>query len=108
MTLRRLLDVRPFQQLRWRRRIALLLAFAVLFAGFAQAAHYHEGDLAQSNSHVHCLLCLFATSSATPPPTARALPPPAPRFCSNRCSVTDPGSLSSEATLYDARGPPAA
>ena len=108
MTPCRLLDIRPFRQPRWRRRIVLFLAFAVLFAGFAQAAHYHEGDLAQNSTHVHCLLCLFATSSATPPPSARAMPPPAPRFCSYRCSVADAGPLSSDAALYDARGPPAA
>jgi len=104
----RLFDIRPFRHSRWRQAIFVLVAFAVLFAGFAQAAHYHKGDLARGSTNVHCLLCLFATGSATPPSMARAMPPPSPRFCSYRCSVTDAGPLSSEAALYDARGPPAA
>ena len=93
---------------RWRRRITLFLAFAVLFAGFAQAAHYHKDDLGRGSTHVHCLLCLFAASSATPSQSAPAIAPRVPRFCSYRCSIADAGPLSAGAALYDARGPPAA
>lgn len=101
-------DIRQFRQLRWRRRIILFLAFAVMFAGFAQAAHYHKGDPGRRSTYVHCVLCLFAAGGATPPSGARAMPPRALCFCSDRCSVNDAGPLSSEAALYDARGPPAA
>lgn len=102
------LAIRAFRQLRWRRRITVFLAMAVLLAGLAQAAHYHRDNLARGSTDVHCLLCLFAASSATPPLSARAVPPRAPCFCRYRSSVTDAGPLSSEAALYDARGPPAA
>jgi hypothetical protein len=105
---RRPLAIRLFRQPRWRRRIILFLTFAVLFAGVAQAAHYHKSDLVQGRTHVHCLLCLFAASSASPPAIARVIPSAAPRFCSYRCPATEVGALDSEATLYDARGPPAA
>jgi hypothetical protein len=98
--------IRWFRRSRWQWRITLFLAFVVLFAGFAQAAHYHKDDLGRGSTHVRCLLCLFATSSATPPHSAPAIPRRAPRFCSYRCSITDGGPLSSGAALYDARGPP--
>ncbi|HEX4023300.1 MAG TPA: hypothetical protein VHX52_01140 [Steroidobacteraceae bacterium] len=80
----------------------------MLFAGVAQAAHYHKSELVQGSTHVHCLLCLFAASSASPPALARIIPSPAPRFCSYRCPASGVGALNSEAALYDARGPPAA
>lgn len=102
------LAVWPFRDSRWRRRITVFLAFAVLFAGVAQAAHYHKSDLIDGSTHVHCLLCLFAASTAGPPALARVTPPAAPRFCSYRCPATGTGPLTSEAALYDARGPPAA
>lgn len=86
----------------------MLLAFAVLFAGIAQAAHYHKTDLVHGSTHVHCLLCLFATGTASPPALARVIPPPAPRFCSYRCPASISGPVNSETALYDARGPPAA
>jgi hypothetical protein len=101
------LDTRPFRQRRWRRRISLFLVLAVLLAGFAQAAHYHRDSPARGSNHAHCLRCLFAASCATPPLSARAVPPRAPSFCRYRSSVTDAGALTSETALYDARGPPA-
>src|SRR6185437_12677015 len=62
------LAIRAFRQLRWRRRITVFLAMAVLLAGLAQAAHYHRDNLARGSTDVHCLLCLFAASRTTPGP----------------------------------------
>jgi hypothetical protein len=102
------LALRLLRQPRWCRRVILFLTFAVLFAGIAQAAHYHESELVQGSTHVHCLLCLFSASSASPPALARVMPSPVPRFCSYRCLAIGVGAVNSERTLYDARGPPAA
>jgi hypothetical protein len=104
------LSPRPFSRVRTRRRIAFILALAVLFAGIAQAAHYHKDELAggHSQNDVACLLCLYAASTAGPPATGRILPPAIPRYCGYR---TDggPGHLSLHAPAsYDARGPPIA
>jgi hypothetical protein len=104
----RRLALRLFRQPRWRRRVILFLTLAVLFAGIAQAAHSRKSDLVQGSTHVHCLLCLFAASSASPAALARVIPSRAPRFCSYRCLATSVGAVNSDGMLYDARGPPAA
>jgi hypothetical protein len=98
---------RPFSQVRALRRIAFFLTFAVLFAGIAQAAHYHRGELSgHSQTDVHCLLCLFAGGNATPPAPIRAIAPTAPRYCGYLHPVR-PGFLTLHtAASYEARGPP--
>jgi hypothetical protein len=97
----------PFSSVRTRRRIAFFLAIAVLFAGIAQAAHYHRDQLTgQSQTDVHCLLCLFAAGNAAPPAPIRAITPAAPRYCGYRYPAC-PGFLTLHtAASYDARGPP--
>ncbi len=89
-----------------RRNVALLAAFAVLFAGFAQAAHYHKNEPARGvQTHLQCLLCLHADRWAGPPSPAQARTPqlgtggivvPAAAARPDRAGVV----------LYDARGPP--
>jgi len=99
---------RPFSQARARRHIALLLAFAVLFAGIAQAAHYHKDELAggHSQTDVHCLLCLYAASTAGPPAPAPQAVPAAPRYCGYRLPACLGRLTLHTAASYDARGPP--
>jgi hypothetical protein len=79
----------------------------VLCAGIAQAAHFHKSELARS-AHVHCLLCQFASGSASLPSLAQAIKPPVPHRYRFRCVETDACPVSSELARYDARGPPAA
>lgn len=94
---------------RLRRRLVLLLAVAVLFAGIAQASHYHKYELAGGNStDVHCLLCLYAASSAAPSAPTKLLQRTALLLVRGSCPVnlTRPRSLAPAS--YDARGPPLA
>ena len=94
---------------RLRRRITLVLAVAVLFAGLAQAAHFHRDELAghESQADTHCLLCLFAAGTAGPPAPMVRVSGPVSRFgrplliCVGAVFHSDPAS-------YDARGPPTA
>jgi hypothetical protein len=81
------------------------VALAILLAGIAQAAHYHKTELARGTTDVHCLLCLFAGSSAGPPSIAQALPG-AVRYCSYRFPLTDVRARNHHPVPYDARGPP--
>lgn len=92
---------------RLRRRLTLALALAVLFAGFAQAAHFHKDELAghESQTDIHCLLCLFAAGSATPPVAAALKAAPVPTFHGvQRVAMLPPRSRVTAS--YDARGPP--
>ena len=99
---------RPFWQIRLRRRIALTMAVAILFAGIAQAAHYHKDDLAGGNTDVQCLLCLFAASGAGPPPVVQLVQGSAPGYCSDPFPASIPCPQDNDAASYDARGPPPA
>ena len=93
---------------RLRRRLTLALSLAVLFAGFAQAAHFHKDELAghESQVDIHCLLCLFAAGSATPPAVTSLAAAPAPRFHSPQwVTLLPPRTF--ETASYNARGPPA-
>ena len=97
---------RTFSQFRVRRRIALAMAAAIVLAGVAQAAHYHndkQGDF--GGQDVHCLLCQYAGGSAAPPvvPTLPAAPPPYREY-QRPHSVPCPECLFPAS--YDARGPP--
>jgi hypothetical protein len=83
------------------------MAFAILFAGIAQAAHYHEDQLVHAGStDVHCLLCLFAGGSAAPPVILPIVPPAVPRHCDYRPADSSPCPESTDPASYDARGPP--
>lgn len=92
-----------------RRRIALVLVLAILFAGFAQAAHFHKDELAghESQTDIHCLLCLYAASTAGPPALAVRAAPPAPRY-GRACHVLALPDFRSNPAPYEARGPPVA
>jgi len=89
-----------------RRRIVCLMALSTLIAGIAQAAHYHKDDPARSSSaDVHCLLCLYASSTAGPPALQRV--PHVKAACLDYRpphSIPCPESL--HAASYEARGPP--
>lgn len=93
---------------RLRRRLTLALSLAVLFAGFAQAAHFHKDELAghESQVDIHCLLCLFAAGSATPPAVTSVAAAPAGEFRSQQWVILLP-TRKFEAASYYARGPPA-
>jgi len=99
---------RPFSHPKGRRRLALLLVFAFLVAGFAQAAHYHKINLVRGSTHVHCLLCLFAASSASPPAAAQPPSRPACALLDSTVSVDLRCPPSPALAGYDATGPPAA
>ncbi len=82
------------------------MAVAILFAGIAQAAHYHKDELTRGTTDVHCLLCLFAAGSAGPPAIVQLVRAAAPRYFSYRFPSSIPCPQSNYAASYDARGPP--
>jgi hypothetical protein len=89
-----------------RRTVSILAAFALLWAGFAHAAHYHRFDGARSaDTHLQCLLCLHVDRWAAPPELPRIGAPllmgetPLLAPAASGYSQRDPRS-------YDARGPP--
>ena len=90
---------------RSRRHIVCVVAVAILLAGIAQAAHYHKGELTRGTTDVHCLLCLFAGSSAGPPAIAQAMQGP-PRYSSYRFPSTIVSLPNHHPAPYEARGPP--
>lgn len=89
------------------RRITLLVVFAILLAGIAQAAHYHKSEPTRGTTDVHCLLCLYADGAAGPPAIARAVPG-AVRYSSYRFPAASVLSLTHHSVPYEARGPPPA
>ena len=84
----------------------MLLVFAILLAGIAQAAHYHKPTAVRGSTDVHCLLCLFAASSASPPVPPQAPAPLLARYCINPSPTTLPCPASPSPGDYDATGPP--
>jgi hypothetical protein len=82
-----------------------MVAFAIMLAGIAQAAHYHKTELARGTTDVHCLLCQFAGANALPPAIVQALPA-APRSCSYRFPLTSFCPPNHHPAPYEARGPP--
>jgi hypothetical protein len=99
---------RAVSQPKGRRRLALLLVFAIVLAGIAQASHYHQPNATRGSTDVHCLLCLFASGSASPPVPAQA--PAVPRlhyYVARRPAVTR-SPASGPLASYDATGPPPA
>ncbi len=97
----------PWLRARPRRRIALVVAVAILLAGIAQAAHYHKAEPARGTTDVHCLLCLFAAGTAGPPVIAAALPPPT-RYSSYLFPPALVVPRTHQPVPYEARGPPLA
>ena len=98
---------RIFSQVRPRRRIAWLMAVAILLAAVAQAAHYHKDERGKfGGADPHCQLCQYAGGTAALPvlPTA---PPAARPYRDYRPphSIPCPGGIL--AASYEARGPPA-
>ena len=91
-----------------RRRIVLVLVLAILFAGFAQAAHFHKDKLAghESQTDIHCLLCLYAAGAAGPPALVARVATPVPRYA-RAVRVYQRPSVRRNASAYQARGPPA-
>jgi len=96
----------PWSRPRPLRRIALAMAVAILFAGIAQAAHFHKDELAGGGADVHCLLCLFAASTAGPPAIAQPARPVAARYCNYRFPSSSARPPSHYPVPYEARGPP--
>jgi hypothetical protein len=99
-------STRPFSVARVRRRIALAMAFAVLFGGIVQASHFHKDDIGRHGDlHPQCLLCLYSTGNAGPPELPRMVRGPLikrPIFVVQ--AIPSPQSI--EVASYDARGPP--
>jgi hypothetical protein len=91
-----------------RRAISLLAAVALLWAGFAQAAHYHRTEHAgTAGTDSQCLLCLHVDRSAPPPEAPKAVGP----VLVDGTPVLQAGILLQSreyAGSYDARGPPRA
>jgi hypothetical protein len=91
-----------------RRRIVLTLAFAILFAGIAQAAHFHKDELTghESQADIHCLLCLYAAGTAGPPALIARVAAPRPRYA-RAVLIRQLPYIRRDASAYQARGPPA-
>lgn len=91
-----------------RRRIILALVLAILLAGFAQAAHFHKDELAghESQTDIHCLLCLYAAGTAGPPAVTVRVAAPAPRYGRRLVALRIPLNRA-DAAPYQARAPPA-
>ena len=89
-----------------RRRLALLLVFAIILAGIAQASHYHQANATRGSTDVHCLLCLFAASSASPPVPAQTPAVPCLRYYLAPHPSDTPCPTLAPLTGYDATGPP--
>jgi hypothetical protein len=88
--------------------MAIAMTLALWFGGIAQAAHFHKDELGQrGESHLHCLMCLYAGGNATPPEAPQLVVGAA---VVRLCAVATPASLPTSFTLasYDARGPPRA
>ena len=95
-----------------RRLFSLLATLALLFAGFAQAAHIHKdhpghiGNPARSaDTHLQCLLCLHADRSAGPPQLPQVATP-ALTASTLICTSDAPNPDRFTPRCYDARGPP--
>jgi hypothetical protein len=84
------------------------MVVAVLFAGTAQAAHYHKDLLTRGSTDVHCLLCLFAAGTAGPPAATKPPPIAAARYWCYRSPASIAVPNSDAVASYDARGPPPA
>jgi hypothetical protein len=97
---------RAVAQPRARRHLALLLVFAIVLAGIAQAAHYHQPNATRGSTDVHCLLCLFAASSASPPVPAQAPAVPCLRYYLAPHPASTPCPSFAPLAAYDATGPP--
>jgi hypothetical protein len=100
------LSLHSFSGAKSRRRIALVMAAAIVLAGIAQSAHYHKDDQGDfGGKDLHCLLCQYAGGTAAPPVVSTvpaALPPY--RECQPPHAVPCPECLFPAS--YDARGPP--
>lgn len=89
-----------------RQSLALLATVALLWAGFAQAAHFHKSDGPRgTETHLQCLLCLHADRWAGPPalPQAPAQPLAAIALVSIFAAAVVGCRIPRR---YDARGPP--
>jgi hypothetical protein len=87
------------------RQMLPLLAGFVMFAGIAQAAHFHHEDAGQPDTHLQCLLCLHAASGGGTPHVAGVV-----RITRvvQILHVQSPtlSFQTVDAASYDARGPP--
>jgi hypothetical protein len=95
-----------------RRLFSLLATLALLFAGFAQAAHVHQaahvnkGDTARTaDTHLQCLLCLHVDRSAGPPELPQVGTPALTASTLVHTSEA-PNLHRFTPRCYDARGPP--
>jgi hypothetical protein len=98
----------PFSSARLRQRIAVIMAVAVLFAGIAQAGHFHKLEVGQHNDvHLQCLLCMHSAGSAGPPAVVRLVQG---AIVERSFDLPALASVPQDAAVasYDARGPPLA
>jgi hypothetical protein len=91
-----------------RRHLVPLLLVAVLFAGLAEASHFHRDELGQrGETHVQCLLCMHSAGSAGTPHVAGVTRSEAiVRIAATPTLAVLVASLCPAS--YDARGPPVA
>ena len=82
------------------------MAVAILFAGVAQAAHYHQDKQGNfGGADTHCLLCQYAGGTAALP-ALPTVPPALPPYRDYRPPHSIPCPEGILAAFYDARGPP--
>jgi hypothetical protein len=89
-----------------RRTVSILAALALMWAGFALAAHVHRVDSARGvDTHPQCLLCLHIDRGAAPP----ELPRISEALLAGGSRVLPPTASTDsqqQPRPYDARGPP--
>lgn len=82
------------------------MALAVLFAGIAQAAHFHKEESQQhAEVHLQCLLCMHSAGNAGAAELPRVVPVVF-AWRSYTPLLTLPRPQSDAHSFYDARGPP--
>ena len=89
-----------------RRAVSFLAAFALMWAGFAHAAHVHRVDSARGvDTHLQCLLCLHIDRGAGPPELPHVSEPLLAGGARVLAPTASPASQQ-QPRRYDARGPP--
>ena len=100
------LSLGSLSRVRTRQCVALVLVGALLFAGIAQASHFHKDELARGGVDTHCLLCAYGGGNAAPPVIAQLAQAVAPWSCQYRFPYSTSRAPNNQSASYDARGPP--
>ena len=100
------LSLGSLSRVKTRQCVALVLVCSLLFAGIAQASHFHKDELARGGIDTHCLLCAYGGGNAAPPVIAQLAQAVAPWSCQYRFPYSTSRAPNNQSASYDARGPP--